>query len=182
MYVHHVVVAELHAHLAYRLQERQRFDVAHGTADLHQGNVGIARAQQDAAFDLVGDVRNHLHRGAEIITAPFFADHIFVNPPGGKVIALAQGGAHEALVVAEIQIGLGTVVGHVDLAVLIRTHGARIDVNVGIEFKESDFQAAGLEYGREGGGCYPLAQGRDDAASNKNKFGHEFRCVAGSQL
>jgi hypothetical protein len=41
--------------------------------------------------------------------------------------------AGEALVVAEIEIGLRAVVGHEDLAVLIRAHRARIDVEIGVE-------------------------------------------------
>jgi hypothetical protein len=41
--------------------------------------------------------------------------------------------AHEALVVAQVEVGLGPVVGDVDLAVLERAHRARIHVDVGIE-------------------------------------------------
>ena len=40
-------------------------------------------------------------------------------------------GAGEALVVAEVEVGLGAVVGDEDLAVLERAHRARIDVDVG---------------------------------------------------
>ena len=42
--------------------------------------------------------------------------------------------AGEALVVAEIEIGFRAVVGDEDLAVLVRAHRARIDVQIGIEF------------------------------------------------
>ncbi len=37
---------------------------------------------------------------------------------------------------ADIQIGLGAIVSDKDLAVLIRAHGAGVDVNVGVEFED----------------------------------------------
>ena len=48
----------------------------------------------------------------------------------------------EPLVMAEIEIGLGAVVQHVNFAVLIRVHRAGIDVEIGIELLEDDLQAA----------------------------------------
>ena len=66
-------------------------------------------AELDAALDLVGDVRNHLHGGAEIVAAALLGDHALVDAPGGEVAVAAGGGAHEALVVAQVQVGLGAV-------------------------------------------------------------------------
>ena len=54
-------------------------------------------------------------------------------------------GAHEALVVAEVEVGLGAVLGDEHLAVLERAHRARIDVDVGIQLHHRDLQAARLE-------------------------------------
>ena len=51
----------------------------------------------------------------------------------------------EALVVAEVEIGLRAVVGDEDFAVLERAHGARIDVEVRIEFLQRDFEPAAFE-------------------------------------
>ena len=51
----------------------------------------------------------------------------------------------EALVVAEVEVGLGAVVGDEDLAVLVRAHRARIDVDVRVELHVRDPQAARLE-------------------------------------
>ena len=47
----------------------------------------------------------------------------------------------EALVVADVEIGLGAVLGHEDLAVLERAHRARVDVQVGVELLELDAAA-----------------------------------------
>ena len=129
----HVVAAELDAHLADRLEERQRLDVAHRAADLDHADVGIAGAERDAALDLVGDVRDHLHGRAEVVAAALLGDHALVDPAGGEVAVAPGGGAHEALVVAEVEVGLGAVVGDEHLAVLERAHGARIDVDVRVE-------------------------------------------------
>jgi len=50
--------------LADRLEERQALDIAHRAADFHQHEIDpLSRIGQDEAFDLVGDVRDHLHGG-----------------------------------------------------------------------------------------------------------------------
>ena len=84
-----VVAPEFDAHLADRLEERQRLDVADRAADLDDGDFGVARAAADEELDLVGDVRNHLHRAAEIIAAALLLDDALVDLAGGEVVALA---------------------------------------------------------------------------------------------
>ena len=44
----------------------------------------------------------------------------------------------EALVVAEVEIGLGAVVGDEDLAVLVRVHRPGVDVDVRVELLDRD--------------------------------------------
>ena len=51
----------------------------------------------------------------------------------------------EPLVMPEVEVGLGAVVGDVDLAVLGRAHRARIDVEIGVELAQPDLEAARLE-------------------------------------
>ena len=141
----------LDPHLADRLQERQRLDVAHGAADLDHGDVGPLGAEPDAGLDLVGDVRDDLHRAAQIVAATFLADHALVDLAGGEVVVPTHTCTQEALIVAQVQVGLGAVVGDIDLAVLEGTHGARIDVDVGIELDHGDAQAARLQQRRQRG-------------------------------
>ena len=58
----HVVAAEVVAHLAGRLEERQRLDVADRAADLRDDDVDVlGRLLTHAVLDLVGDVRDDLH-------------------------------------------------------------------------------------------------------------------------
>ena len=50
---------------------------------------------------------------------------------------------------AEVEIGLGAVVGDVDLAMLIGRHRARIDIQIGIELADPHLIAARLKEGSE---------------------------------
>jgi hypothetical protein len=46
---------------------------------------------------------------------------------------------------AEIEVGLGAVVGDVDLAMLIGRHGAGVDIEIGVELAQTDLEAARLQ-------------------------------------
>ena len=142
-----VVARQVVAELADRLQERHRLDVADGAADLAQHEVVVVIAVEDEMLDLVGDVRNHLHGGAEIVAAPLLLDDVLVDAAGGDVVLLVGRAAGEALVVAEIEIGLGAVVGHEHLAMLVRRHRAGVDVEVGIELSDAHAIASRLQEG-----------------------------------
>ena len=52
---------------------------------------------------------------------------------------------------AEVEVGLGTIVGNVDLAMLVGAHRARIDVEVGVELADPHAVSARLEEGGEAG-------------------------------
>ena len=65
-------------------------------------------------------MRNDLYGFAEIVAASFLGDDLFVNASGGPVVVAGQLGVSEALVMTEVEVGLGAVVGDEDLAVLKR--------------------------------------------------------------
>src|SRR2546430_7068055 len=109
------------------------------------------------SLDLIGDVRDHLHRGAEVVAATLLGDDALVDAPGGEIAVAAGRGAHETLVVPEVEIGLGAVLGNEHLAVLERAHGARVDVDVRIELDHPDLESPRLEDRAERGGGDPLA-------------------------
>ncbi len=154
-----IVAARAQAQLARRFQEGQRFDVADGAADLDDRHFIAFGAAMDVILDLIGDMGNHLHGLAEVFAAALLADHGFVDLAGGEVVGLLHPGRDEALVVAQVQVGLGAVVGDEHFAVLERAHGARIDVNVRIELEQGDFEAARFEDGGQGSGGDPFAKG-----------------------
>ena len=111
------------------------------------GSCGCA---DDPALDLVGDMRDDLDGAAQEIAAPLLVDDRAVHLAGGHVVELRQVHVDEALVVAEVEVGLRAVVEHVNLAVLIGRHGARIHVEVGVELLNGRPQAAAFEQRAEG--------------------------------
>ena len=102
-------------------------------------------------------MRNDLHGLAEVIAAAFLQDHVFVNLAAGEIVVAGENAIGEALVMAEIEIGLRAVIQDVNLAVLKRIHRSGIDVQIGIEFLENDAQAAQFEQSAEGSGRQAFA-------------------------
>src|SRR4030081_712790 len=87
--------------LADRLEERQALDIADGAADLAQHKVKLVIAVEDEILDGVGDVRDHLDGGAEIVAAPLLGQDVLVDAPGSDVVGLTGRTSGEALVMAE---------------------------------------------------------------------------------
>ena len=137
-----VLAADLVTELTNRLEEREGLDVADGAADLDDDDIVLGRHAAHRGLDLIRDVRNHLHRRAEVLAAALFRDDVLVDAAGGDVVRLRERPVDEALVVAEIEIGLGAVVGDEHFAVLERRHRARIDVDVRIELEHGHAQSA----------------------------------------
>ena len=166
------VPADLVPDLADRLQERLGFDVPDGPAHLGDHHVDVVAAHlQDAGLDLVGDVRDDLHGVAEVGTAALVRDHRRVDLAGGDVRLTRQVGVEEALVVPDVQVGLGAVVGHEHLAVLEGVHGARVDVEVRIELLHHDPQTAQFQQAAEAGGSQTLAEAGGNAPSDEEISG-----------
>ena len=94
-------------------------------------------------------MRNHLDRGAEIVAAPLLGQDVLIDAAGGDVVLLGRGTAGEALVMAEIEIGLRAIVGHEHFAVLIRRHRSGIEIEIGIELAQADLVAPRLQQGTE---------------------------------
>src|SRR6478735_4532946 len=168
------------AELADRLEERQALYVADRAADLDQNEVAALIAFKDELLDGVGDVRNDLHGRAEIIAAPLLGDDLLVDAPGRDVVVLARRAAGEALVMAEVKIGLGAIVGDEDFPMLIGAHRAGIDTEIGVELTQPDRIASGLKKRPEGCGREPLAERRHHAAGDENVPRHGSRDLTSS--
>ncbi len=140
--IERALAPEIVAELPDRLEERQALDVADRAADLAQHEILAVEIGLDEFLDGIGDVGNDLDGGAEIVASPLAPDHGRIDAPGGDAVAAPRGDAGEALVMPKIEIGLGAVVGDVDLAVLIGAHRAGIDVEVGVELSEAHAKAA----------------------------------------
>ena len=156
--------------LSDSLEERQRFDVADGAADLDDGDVTILRRLKERQLNFVGDMRNDLDGRAQIIAATFLGDDAVIDAPGRAVVGLARVGMGEPFIMPQIHVRLRPVFGHVDLAVLKGIHRPRIDVDIGIEFEKIDAQTARLQQRTDGGRADALAKRTDDAASDEDVF------------
>ena len=73
---------------------------------------------------------------------------------------------------AEIKVGFTSIVGDENLAMLKGIHRPWIDVDVGIELLKNDLQTALFEQATEGSCRDSFTQAGDNAASNKDVFGH----------
>ncbi len=172
--------AEVGVELADRLEERQRLDVADGAADLGDHEVDRLRLgdDQDPVLDLVGDVRDHLDRGAEVVAAALALDHRVVDRARGDVRRPRCVFVGESLVVAEVEVGLGAILGDEHLAMLERAHRPRVDVDVGIELLKLDPIAAGDEQPADRGGGDSLAESRDHSAGYEDESRISFAAHA----
>jgi hypothetical protein len=77
--------------------------------------------------------------------------------------------------VAEVEVGLGAVVGDEHLAVLERAHRAWIDVQVRVQFDKGDLQAARFEDRGQRRRRDALAEGRHHTAGDKHELDHVVR-------
>ena len=162
------------AHLADRFEEHLALDVADGAADFDDHGLGAGDAADaaNARLDLLREVGHSLDRAAEEVAAAFLLDHGVVDLAHAQGAFPRQVFVDEALVVPEVEVGLGAVAGHEDLAVLIRRHGARVDVEVGVELLDGDGDVPALEDATEGRNGNAFAHGANDSAGNEDVLRH----------
>src|SRR5713101_2829193 len=129
------------------LQKWFALDIAHRSAHLHDHHirVGMSRHAVDAILNLVGDMRDYLDSPAQILAASLFPNHRRVHLPRRHIVALIGRFIRKPLVVAQVEIGLRAIVGHEHLAMLIRRHCSRINIDVGVQLHEGDTDAPILE-------------------------------------
>src|SRR5436305_5902156 len=137
-----VLASDVMPHLSDCLEERLRLDVTDRATDFHDDDVVFRTDAANCGFDLVGDVGNDLYGGSEIFAAPLFRDDVEVDASGRDVVRLRQRAIDEALVMPEIEVGFGAVIGDEYFAGLERRHRTGTDVEVGIELETGDAQSA----------------------------------------
>ena len=126
-----IFLSDLERVLPQGFEEKQTLHITHGAADFGDEHIDIGilfRDFVDARLDLIGHMRNELHGLAQVLAAPLFADHRVEDLTRGKVVHTRQHAGGEALVVTKVEVGLRTIVEHIDLTVLVRRHGAWIDI------------------------------------------------------
>ena len=146
MNVKPVFLSYLLPHLTDSLQKRLALDVADGAADFRNYNVGVGLFADgvNKALDLVGDVRNHLNSFAEVLALALLCEHIGIDLARGEVGVFVQILVDKTLVMSEVKVCFRAVLGDINLAVLIRAHGAGVNVDVRVKLLRRDLQAARL--------------------------------------
>lgn len=141
-----VVGSEVPAHLPHRFNEGEGFNVTDRSAYLSNDKIVLAgfAQQEDVALDFVRDVGDYLNRFAQVFALALLGDHVIVYPPGGHVVGLGRGYVEKSFVVAQVQVGFGTIVGNIAFPVFVGVKRTRVDVDVGVEFLDGDGKTAGL--------------------------------------
>ena len=153
-----VGTSKILAQLTDCLQEGQGLDIADGSTDLDNAHVHVGGHLLDGSLDLVGDMGNHLNRLAQVVPPPFLLNHRFIDPAGGQVVVLSQPAVGEALIMPQVQVRFGAVIGDEYLPVLVGAHGSGIHVEVGIELLQTDPIAPTLQQAANRGRRQPFPQ------------------------
>ena len=170
------------AELADRFEEGQALDVAHRAADFAQHKVDLVIADMQEILDLVGDVGNHLNGLAQIVAATLFLEHGGIDPTRADRIRLACRDAGKAFVVAQIQIGFGTIVGHENFAMFKGRHRAGIDVQVRVQFAQTDGKATRLQQGPQRRRGKAFAKAGNHTTGDENIACHVMKAPVSSDL
>ena len=76
------------AELPDGLQERQALDVADRAADLRDDHVVVVGEEPQTALDLIGDMRDDLNGGAQVLALALLGDDVLVYAARGDVVGL----------------------------------------------------------------------------------------------
>ena len=125
----------------------------------------------NAVFDFVGDVRDNLHRFPEILPRALIVQYGLVHLAAGKVVESREFYIRESLIMPEIEIRFGAIISYKHFPML-----KRIDIKIGIELLNGDFQATVFQQCAERRGGESLAERTNHTAGDKNVF-HEWDCL-----
>ena len=127
-----------------------------------------SRHPPDPLLDLVRDVRDHLDGRAQVLALALLADDRVPDRARGVVCVAREVLVDEALVVADVEVGLGPVLRDEHLAVLEGAHRPWVDVQVRVELLHLDAQAARLQEAAERRRGDALAERRDDPTRDED--------------
>ena len=154
-----VFTSDVGAHLADGLKKRQALNVADRAAHFSDHDIGpcLFSDTDNTVLDLVGDVRDRLNGRAQVITTPLFSNDRVIDLPGRKVAGPAQLDIDKALVMSQVEVRFSAISRHEYLAMLIRAHCPRVDVDVRIQLLQRHRDATCLQNTPDGcrGNTFP---------------------------
>ena len=162
MHEQDIAVGALLLELARRLDKGLRFDVADGTADFRDYDIGVRllRDAVQALFNGIGNMRNNLYGTAQEVAAAFAGNEALVNGTLREVGFTREAFIDKTLVMTQVKVALVAVVGNEHL-------------QVGIHLLHGYFVSTGFEQMTQRCRRNPLAQGRNNAASHKDMLCHD---------
>src|SRR5262249_6605464 len=119
---------QLISKLPNSLEKRQTLDIPDRAADLHQDEINALITVENEILNRVGDMGNDLNGRPKVVTAALLGQNLLVDPARCNVVVAGRRPARKSLIVSEVEIRFGSIIGHEDLAVLIRRHRSGIDV------------------------------------------------------
>ena len=147
MNIKHIVLADILFYLTDGFQKRQAFNITYSTADFRNNEVGIILLAyaENALFDFICDMRNNLYGTAKIIATAFFIYYTLVNLACGRIGVFGQVDINKAFVMSQVKVSFRTVVGYKNLAMLIRAHCSRVNIDIRVELLDSNPIAAAFQ-------------------------------------
>ncbi len=175
-----ILTPDLSSYLSHRFEEGLALDVADGAADLrhHDVRARLAAHGVDVVLDGARHMRDDLHRLAEILPSALAAQHIPIHLARGEVGEAVEVLVDEPLVMPEVEVGLGAVLGDEHLAVLTGAHRAGIDIDIGVELLRRHLEPARFHQPAEGRHDDALPESGDHSARHKNILGHTLLLCA----
>ena len=164
--------AKIVAQLANGFDERQRFDVTDRSANFAQNEIKALGIRLGEFLDSIRYMRDDLNRRAEIIPATFLLNDRLIDAPRRYVVGLPRGNARKAFIMSKVEVGFRPVIGHIDFAMLIRRHRARINIEIRIELPDSNAISARLQKGSKRCCHKTFAKRGDHATGDKNEPCH----------
>ncbi|OPZ73014.1 MAG: hypothetical protein BWY82_01247 [Verrucomicrobia bacterium ADurb.Bin474] len=166
----HVFLADFQRELSHGFEEGKPFDVADSSANFRDEDVNVVAGIGQTGLDLVGHMRDNLNGAAQVVAAALGLDDREIDLAGGDAGRAGTGDVHEALIVAEVEVGFGAIIQHIDFAVLEWIHGARIHVQVRIKLLDLDTLAPLFEESTQSRSSQPFSQGGNHSTGYEYVF------------
>ena len=172
MDAHAVAFRKFPLQLAHGLNEGEAFHIANRAANLGDNYIilaGLAK-QEHPALDFIRDMGHNLDGLSKVCALAFMRNDGIVNAPGSDVVGLGGGNAQETLVMTQVKVGFGPVVGYVAFPVFVWIESSRIYIDVRVKFLDCDSKPAGLQKLCKRGRNYSFSQGGHNASGDKYVF------------
>ena len=133
--------------LTDRFQKRLALNISDSTADFNDRDLITVRIIRsiETGFDLIGDMRDDLHGASDVVTVPFSGKDSLIDLSGSDIGVAVEAFIDEPLIMPQVKVRLGAVIGNEYFSVLDWIHGSRIDVEIRIKLLHGDPVSPGLE-------------------------------------